>query len=112
MGEMRFDGGGDEGEGVATLLAAGFDHRQHRLDKAAAGRALRSKRQLSPNHRMTQRSLARIVRRLDPFVMQKRPQPPAMFVQLPARALHLMVAALPSASSSRSTFRRTGASPT
>jgi hypothetical protein len=35
MSETGFDGGGDEGEGVATLLAAGLDHCQHRFDKAA-----------------------------------------------------------------------------
>jgi hypothetical protein len=31
MGEMGFDGGSDEGKGVATMLTTGFDHRQHRL---------------------------------------------------------------------------------
>ena len=35
MGKVGFDGSGNEGEGVAILLAAGFDHGQHRLDKAA-----------------------------------------------------------------------------
>ena len=71
MGEVGFDGGGDEGEGVATLLTAGFDHRQHRLDEAAAGRTLRPERQLPPDHRMTQRTLARVVRRFDPFVIAR-----------------------------------------
>ena len=94
MGEMGFDGGRDEGEDVATLLAAGFDHRQHRLDETAAAGALRPKRQLPPDHRMTQRPLARIVRRFDPFMAQERPQPLAMFVQFPARAAHVGVAAL------------------
>ena len=50
------------------LLAAGLDHRQHRFDETVAGCALRSERELPPYHRMTQRTLARIVRRLDPFV--------------------------------------------
>ena len=68
---MSFDGGGQEGEGVAALLAAGFDHRQHRLDEAAAAGALRPKGELPPNHRMTQRPLARVVRRFDPFVTQR-----------------------------------------
>ena len=109
MGEMRFDGGGDEGEGVATLLAAGFDHRQHRLDETAAGGALRSERQLPPDHRMTQRTLARVVRRFDPFVLQKRPQPLAMLVQLPTRAPQRRDCrfCMPR-SSKRSTLRRTG----
>src|SRR3990167_8742339 len=97
MGEMSFNGGRDEGEGVATLLATALDHRQHRLHEAAADGALRSKRQLPPYHRMTQRTFARIVRRLDPFMPQKRPQPLAMLVQLPARPAHVAIAALHSA---------------
>ena len=57
---------------------------------------------------MTQRTLARIVCRLDPFVMQERPQPLAMLVQFPTRPAHIAVVALHSASSKRSTLRRTG----
>jgi hypothetical protein len=55
MCDMRFNGGSDKGKGVAMLLAAGFDHRQHRFHEAAAGRTLRPKRELSPDHRATQR---------------------------------------------------------
>src|SRR5664280_2711644 len=94
---MSFDGVGHKGEDVATLLAAGFDHCQHRLDEAAVARTLRPKRQLSPNHRVTQRPLARIVRRLNPVVPQKRPQPVAMLIQLPAHPSHLSIAALSTA---------------
>jgi RimJ/RimL family protein N-acetyltransferase len=65
MGKMGSYRVGDESEGAETLLAARFDHRQHRLDKTAATGALGSKRQLPPDHRVTQRTLARIVRRLD-----------------------------------------------
>jgi hypothetical protein len=54
-------------------------------------------REVSPDHRMTQRALARIVHRLDPLVMQERPQPLPMFVQFPARASHFFVSALHSA---------------
>ena len=46
MGEMSFDSGSEEREDVAVLLAASFDHRQHRLNGAAAARALRPKREL------------------------------------------------------------------
>ncbi len=92
MSETSFNGGRDESEGVATLLATALDHRQHRLDETAAARALSSKRQLPPDHRMTQRTLARIVRRLNPFVPQKHPQPFAMLVQLPARATRISAA--------------------
>src|SRR3989304_1028735 len=97
MSKMSFNGGRDEGESVATLLATTLDHRQHRLHEAAAARTLRSKRQLPPDHRMTQRTFARIVRRLDPVMPQKRPQPLAMLVQLPARPAHVAIAALHSA---------------
>src|SRR4030042_6471700 len=97
MGEMGFDGGGDEGKGVAARLAAGFDSRQHRLNEAAAAGALRPERQLPPYYCMTQRTLARIVRRLDSFVPQKRPQPRAMLVQLPTRPTHVAIFALHSA---------------
>jgi hypothetical protein len=71
MDEMRFDGGGEEAEHVAALLAAGFDHRQYRLGKPAVGGALRSKRQLSPDDRATQRPLASVVRRRNPTGTQK-----------------------------------------
>ena len=39
---------------------------------------LRPKGKLSPNHRMTQRPFARVVRRLNSVMMQARPQPAAM----------------------------------
>ncbi len=72
---MSFDRIGQEGKDVAALLAAGFNHRQHGLDEPAAGAALRAERQLSPNHGMTQRTLARVVGRFDPLAPQERPQP-------------------------------------
>jgi hypothetical protein len=37
--------------------------------------ALRPKGELPSDHRMTQRPLARVVRRFDPFVAQERPRP-------------------------------------
>jgi len=45
-GEVGFDGGGEEQEDVAALLAAGFNHAEHRFDEAAAGgiRRLQSRR--------------------------------------------------------------------
>ena len=97
MSEMSFNGGRDEGEGVAMLLATTRDHRQHGFHKSAATGALRSERQLPPDHRVTQRTFARIVRRFDPFMPQKHPQPLAMLVQLPARPTHIAIAALHSA---------------
>jgi hypothetical protein len=37
MGKMGLNSVGDEGECVATLLATGFDHRQHRFDERMKG---------------------------------------------------------------------------
>ena len=37
-----FDGGSDKVEGVAFLLAAGFDHAQQGFDEAAAGGVVRA----------------------------------------------------------------------
>ena len=93
MGEMSFDRVSQKGEGVAVLLATGFHHRQHRLDKAAAAGALGPEGKFTPNHCVTQRSLARIVRRFDPVVTQEHPQPRAMCVQFPARAARIDVTA-------------------
>jgi len=59
------DGSGEIVEGIAMLLTASFDHREHGLYEAAAGRALRAKGKLAPDHHVTQRTLARVVSRLD-----------------------------------------------
>ena len=82
MSQMGFDGSGDEGQDVAALLATGFDHREHRLYKAAAAGALGAEGEFPPDHRMTQCLFARVVGRLNPFLSQKGPQPVAMAVQL------------------------------
>ena len=39
-GEVGFDGGGEEREDVAALLAAGFNHGEHGLDEAITVHAL------------------------------------------------------------------------
>ena len=84
---MSFDGVGEVGEGVAALLAAGFDDGQHRLDEAAAGGALRAEGELPPDHGVTQGPLAGVVGRFDAFGAEKGPQPTAMLVQFAAHAL-------------------------
>src|SRR3990172_1843925 len=109
---MGFDSIGQEGEDVAALLAAGFDHRQHRLDETAAAGALRPERKLSPNHCMTKRPLARIVRRFDSFVAQERPQPLPVSVQLPARAAHVWIAAFGAAQQQALHLATDGSHPT
>ena len=54
MVEVRSDGLADELENVALLLTTGFDGRQQRFHEAAAGGALRSEGEFSPDHRVTQ----------------------------------------------------------
>ena len=97
MVEMGLDGGRDEGQDVAALLATGFDHREHRLYKAAAAGALGAEGEFPPDHRMTQCLFARIVGRLDVVLVQKSPQPVAMADKFPTHSLKPAVAALRSA---------------
>ena len=49
--------GEEPGKDVAALATAGFDHREQTLDELTARRGLRAKRQLTPDHGMTQRLL-------------------------------------------------------
>jgi len=49
LSQMSFDGGSQRGEGVAALLAASFDDRQHGLNKATARGVLGPKRESPPN---------------------------------------------------------------
>ena len=58
MSEVGFNGGSDEGKGMTTLLATGFDDRQHRFHETAARSVLRSEGQLPSDHRMPQRTFA------------------------------------------------------
>ena len=94
MGEVGVDGGGEIVEDVAVLLAAGFDHCEHRFHKAAAAGALRAKGKLAPNDGVTQGALARVVGRLDPFLADESPKPCAMLVQFLTHADQRGVAAL------------------
>ena len=75
MGEVGLDGGGEVVEGTAALLAAGFDDGQHRFQETAAAGALRSEGELAPDDGVTQRAFARVVRRLDTFLADERPEP-------------------------------------
>ena len=90
---MRLNGGGEVRKEMAALLTTCFDYSQHRFNETTAPRALHAKRQLAPNHRVTQRPLARVVRRFYPATSSERPKPATMFVQLATRALRLTVAA-------------------
>ena len=107
--EVGLNGFGDEVEGAAFLLAAGFDDGEHRFDEAAAVGALRAERELSPDHGVTQGPLAGVVGRLDPLDANERPQPIAVIVSsrhIPA--IERLPLPAPR-SSKRSTSRRTGA---
>jgi hypothetical protein len=59
---MGSDGGGENRESVARLLAAGFDHAEHPFDKAAAGGA-DGRRLLRDQHQAAGRSLAALFAR-------------------------------------------------
>ena len=84
VGEMRTDGGGEVLKGVAALLAAGLDDRQHRFHEAAAAGTLRAEGELAPDHGVTQSTFARVIGRLDAFATHERPEPVPMLVQLAA----------------------------
>jgi len=76
---MSLDGMRQEGQGVAALLAAGFHHRQHRLDEATAVDALGAEREFPPKDRVTQRAAdrrRRCVRRRPPARPGVAPQGP------------------------------------
>jgi len=60
---MSLDGMRQEGEGVAAPLAAGFHHRQHRLDEVTAVDALGAERESPPKDRVTQRAVVSRVAR-------------------------------------------------
>ena len=83
---MGSDGFGDVLEDVAALLAAGLGDGQQGLDESASGGALRAEAQFPPDDGVTQAPLGGVVRRFDAIDIQKRPQPVAMAVQLPAHA--------------------------
>ena len=72
--EVAFDGGCDEVEYVAVLLAAGFDDGQQSFNESAASRALGAEAQLTPDHGVTHGTLSHVVCGLNSHMMTKRPQ--------------------------------------
>jgi hypothetical protein len=79
---MSFDGGGEVLEDVAFLETTGFDGREHPLHESTAGGALRSERQLAPDHRMAKGTLRGVIGGFDTFMINEGPEPFAMVVQL------------------------------
>ena len=85
MSANRF---GEPSEGVAALAAAGFDDGQQTFDELAPRSRLRAERQLSPNHRVAQRLLGRVVGRLsDAVVVHEGPQVVFVFDEFLAKAV-------------------------
>ena len=78
-------------EDIALLAAAGFNHRQHPLDKVAAVRRLGAKRKLTPDHRVAQRLFRRVVGRFDAVDFEEGPQAFAIRVQFLAKAVRAPV---------------------
>jgi hypothetical protein len=68
------------GEHVPLLPPAGFHHQQQPLDKPAPRRRLRTKRQLPPNHRLTQRLLGGIVGRLGALYLYEGRISPSLLI--------------------------------
>jgi hypothetical protein len=97
MVEVSLDRFGDKGEDVAGLLSARFDDGQNRLHEAASTSAWRAERELSPDDRVPQATLAGVVGRFHSLDIQQRPEPIAMLVQSVAHPLQTRVAAINSA---------------
>jgi hypothetical protein len=72
--EASLDSLNQPGEHVPLLSPAGFNDCQQPLDKSAPRCRLRTERQLPPYHRLTQRLLGGIVRRLNSLHFHKGPQ--------------------------------------
>src|SRR5512135_441750 len=69
---------------VPALLAAGRHHRQHSLHERAPRVALGPATGLAPDHRMPQRTLCRVVRRIDSLDTQEGPEVGLAFQELSA----------------------------
>ena len=91
------DSGGEVLEGVAVLLAAGFDHRQHRFDETATAGTLRAEGKLTPDNGVAQGTLAGVVRRFHPFATDERPEPMPDARTTPAHADQRLIAAFDTA---------------
>jgi hypothetical protein len=92
-GDVSLQGGGEVAETVPPLTKPRRYDRQDHLRESTPHGDLRANAQLSRDHRRTQSAPAGVVRRLDPFDSQKRPNALAMVVKLSAHADQLRVAA-------------------
>jgi hypothetical protein len=78
---------------VAALQSTSFRDRQKALQKTAATFSLRTKIQFPVNNRRVEHPLGRVVGRLDPLDLQKRPQVGLARQDLIAESIHFAVAA-------------------
>ena len=91
--EAGFNGGDEPRERRAFLEAARFRHRQHPFKEAASVFALGSEGQLAVDHGGAQRAFGRVVGRLNPLVLDERPQPVAVGMQFAAHSDQTLVPA-------------------
>ena len=73
-GGLGFEGGGQDIEDIAVLLAAGFDDGEQGLDEAAAGVALGAEREFAPDHGVAQDLFGAVVGRLRTGVGEEHPE--------------------------------------
>ena len=71
---LGFEGGREEVEDIAILLAAGFDDGQQGLDEAAARGALSAEGEFAPDHGVAQDLFGAIICGLDPGVSEEHPE--------------------------------------
>ena len=71
---LGFEGGGQEVEDFAFLLAAGLDDRQQGFDEAAASGALGAEGEFAPDDGVAQHLFRAIIRRLNTGVGEEHPE--------------------------------------
>ena len=71
---LGFEGGGQDIEDIAFLLAAGFDDGQQGFDEAAASGALGAEGEFAPDDGVAQHLLRAIIRRLNTGVIKEHPE--------------------------------------
>ena len=91
LGDAGLDCLRDVVEHAAFLKPAGLNDGQHAFDEEAALHALSAERRLPPDHCMTKRSFGGVVGRLDAFVVNERPEPLPVRVELIAHAREPLV---------------------
>ena len=71
---LCFEGGGQDIQDIAVLLAAGLDDGQQGFDEAAAGGALGAEGQFAPDHGVAEDLFGSIISRLHTGVGEEHPE--------------------------------------